>query len=181
MTASFRTRRLVLVVLLALGVTGFVLVMTAPGDGPPLESVVTEEGLVTEIPEGWERSEQFAFQFHPPAGLAEVFDRWTVARACGPEGCAARSLDEWLDVAVGLPTFVQALAPDSGLDVVSDTFDDDHRVMITTTDAGTAIVFVAAFTDGADFYVECGLSLGVGGDERLIDAVVDVCRATEAI
>ena len=181
MSTSVRSRRLVLLGLLALGVVGFVLVMTAPDDGASLESVVTEQGLVTEIPEGWERSEQFAFQFQPPSGLAEVFDRWTVVRACEPAGCAGRSLDEWLDVAVGLPTFVQALAPDSGLDVVSDEFGADHRIMITTTDAGAVVVYVAAFTDGADFYVECGLALGLGGDERLIDAIVDVCRTTEAV
>ena len=42
----------------------------------------------------------------------------------------------------------------------------------------TTIVYVAAFDDGWDFYVECGLSLGVRGDERLIDEIVEVCRAT---
>jgi len=164
-----------------LGGVGFGLVVTAPADGPSLDSVVTEEGLVTEIPAGWERSDQFAFQFHPPVGGAEVFERWTVARACGPAGCAPRSLEAWLDEAVGLPSFVQALAPAADLSVLRDDFEDDHRVMVTRTPADTTIVFVAAFTDGAEFYVECGLSLGVGGDERLVDAIVEVCRSTEAI
>ena len=65
--------------------------------------------------------------------------------------------------------------------MLRDDFGDDHRVMVTRTPADTTIVFVAAFTDGAEFYVECGLSLGVGGDERLVEAIVEVCRATEAI
>ena len=181
MTSPVRRRRLILLGLLLLGIVGFVLVLTAPGDGPPLTSVVTEEGLVTEVPEGWQRSEQFGFQFHPPTGLAEVFDRWTVARACGPDGCGERSLDEWLDVAVSLPTFVQALAPDSELEVLEDEIGTDHRTMVTRTTAGAAIVFVAAFDDGRDFYVECGLALSPGGDTRLIDEIVEVCRATETV
>lgn len=178
MGTTDRTRRLALLCLLALGIVGFMLTVTAPSDGPPLDSVVTSEGLVTEIPQGWEQSEQFGFQFHPPTGLAEVFDRWTVARACGPDGCEPRSLDAWLDEAVSLPTFVQARAPESELEVVEDRFGDDYRFMLTRTTAGTAIVFAAAFDDGADFYVECGLSLSIGGDSRLIDEILDVCRAT---
>lgn len=181
MPTTVRTRRLALLGLLLLGIVGFVLVVTAPGEGPPLDPVVSEEGLVTEVPEGWERSEQFAFQFQPPSGLAEVFDRWTVARACGPNGCRIRSLDEWLDAAVTLPTFVQAVAPESELEIIEDRFGSDYRYMVTRTVAGTAIVFVAAFDDGADFYVECGLSLSAGGDTRLIDEILEVCRATESV
>lgn len=178
MSSPARRRRLVLVALLLLGIVGFVLVVTAPGDGPPLTSVVTEEGLATEVPEGWERSEQFGFQFHPASGVAEVFDRWTVARACGPRGCEERSLDEWLDIAVTLPTFVQAAAPDAELEIIEDDIGTDHRTMVTRSAAGGVIVFVAAFEEGRDFYVECGLSLSPGGDTRLIDAIADVCRAT---
>lgn len=181
MSLSPRRRRLVLVVLLVLGIVGFLVLITAPDEGPPLTPVVTEEGLVTEVPEGWERSEQFAFQFHPPSGLAEVFDRWTVARSCGPEGCSKRTLDQWLDVAVTLPTFVQALASTSELEIIEDEIAGDHRTMVTRSAAGGAIVFVAAFGDGRDFYVECGLSLSPGGDVRLIDAIVDVCRATRSV
>ena len=84
-----RQRRLFLSVLAVLGVIGFVLVFGERASGPPLESVVSAEGLVTEIPEGWVQSEQFAFEWQPIAGnpIAEVFDKWTVARACGPDGC----------------------------------------------------------------------------------------------
>ena len=179
---STRTRRLVLAVLLLLGIVGALLVITATEDGPALSMVVTEEGLVTEIPAGWVQSEQFAFEWRPIAGgVAEVFDKWTIARACGPAGCELRSLESWLAIGRDLPTFVQATAPDSGLVIVRDEFGSDHRVVEGRTAAETTIVFVASFTDGADFYVECGVSVGFGGDERLIDAIVDVCRATEAI
>ncbi|MEO0495130.1 MAG: hypothetical protein AAF081_17120 [Actinomycetota bacterium] len=175
-----RQRRLFLSVLAVLGVIGFVLVFGERTDGPPLESVVSTEGLVTEIPEGWVQSEQFAFEWQPVAGdsVAEVFDKWTVARACGPDGCEQRPLEAWLEIGQTLPTFVQALAPDSGLEIVRDEFGDDHRVLEGTTAADTTIMFVAAFDDDRDFYVECGLSLGVQGDERLIGEIVDVCRAT---
>lgn len=177
-----RTRRLVLAVLLMLGIIGAVLVLTATDDGPPLTEVVTEERLVTEIPEGWLQSEQFAFEWQPVlGGVAEVFDKWTVARACGPDGCEERSLDEWLAVGRDLPTFVQALEPDSGLQIVRDEFGADYRVLEAVTLADSDIVFVAAFDDGADFYVECGVALGINGDRRLIDEIVEVCRATEPV
>ena len=175
-----RQRRLFLSVLAVLGVIGFILVFGERTTGPPLESVVSAEGLVTEIPEGWVQSEQFAFEWQPIAGnpIAEVFDKWTVARACGPGGCDERSLDEWLEIGESLPTFVQAVAADSGLTINRDEFGDDHRVVEGTTAAETTIVYVAAFDDGWNFYVECGLSLGVRGDDRLIDEIVEVCRAT---
>ena len=178
-----RQRRLFLSVLAVLGVIGFILVFGERTTGPPLESVVSAEGLVTEIPEGWVQSEQFAFEWQPIAGspIAEVFDKWTVARACGPGGCDERSLDEWLKIGESLPTFVQAVAADSGLTINRDEFGDDHRVVEGTTAAETTIVYVAAFDDGWDFYVECGLSLGVRGDDRLIDEIVEVCRATEQV
>ena len=181
MRSSLRSRRLFLLALFVLGGAGFVLVVTAPSGEPELESVVTGEGLSTAIPAGWERSDAFAFQFQPAGGGAEVFERWTVARACGPEGCAARSLEAWLDQAVALPTFVQARAPEAGLSIVRDEFGVDHRILEARTSADTTFVFVAAFSDGASFYVECGLSLGVDGDVRLVEAVIDVCRSTEAI
>ncbi|MEM9467461.1 MAG: hypothetical protein AAGA90_18955 [Actinomycetota bacterium] len=177
-----RTRRLVLAVLLMLGIIGGVLVLTASEDGPPLTEVVTEDRLVTEIPEGWVQSEQFAFEWQPePEGVAQVFDTWRVARACGPDGCAARTLDEWLAVGQDLPTFVQALEPESGLEIVRDEFGSDYRVLEAGTVADSTFVFVAAFTDGADFYVECGAAIGITGDERLIDELVEVCRATEEV
>ena len=146
-------------VLAVLGVIGFILVFGERTTRPPLESVVSAEGLVTEIPEGWLQSEQFAFEWQPIAGnpIAEVFDKWTVARACGPDRCDERSLDEWLMSGESLPTFEQAVAADSGLTINRDEFGDDHRVVEGTTAAETTIVYVAAFGDGWDFYVECGL------------------------
>lgn len=177
-----RTRRLVLAALLLLGIIGGVLVLFEPDDRPPLTEIVTRDALVTEIPEGWVQSEQFSFEWQPVAGgVAEVFDKWTVVRACGPAGCEPRSLEAWLSISRQLPTFVQATAADSGLEIVRDEFGSDYRVVEGRTAAETSIVFVAAFIDGADFYVECGVSVGVAGDERLTDEIVDVCRATEAI
>lgn len=179
---STRTRRLSLAVLLMLGIIGGLLVLTAGEEGPPLTEVVTAERLVTEIPEGWVQSEQFVFEWQPVAGgISEVFEKWTVARACGPEGCEPRSMEAWLRIAEELPTFVQARADDSGLEVVRDEVGDDFRVLEAVTLAESDIVFVAAFTDGAEFYVECGVSLGINGDRRLIDEIVDVCRATEEV
>jgi len=90
-------------------------------------------------------------------------------------------LEAWLLISRQLPTFVQATAADSGLEIVRDESGLDYRVVEGRTAAETSIVFVAAFIDGADFYVECGVSVGVAGDERLTDEIVDVCRATEAI
>ncbi len=177
-----RTRRLILAVLLMLGIIGGVLVLTATEDGPPLTEVVTEERLLTEVPEGWVQSEQFAFEWQPVlGGVAEVFDSWRVARACGPFGCETRTLEEWLAVGQELPTFVQAVEPDAGLDIVRNEFGADYRVLEGVTLAESTIVFVAAFTDGADFYVECGVAVGVNGDDRWIDEIVDVCRATREV
>ena len=133
---STRTRRLGLAVLLLLGIVGALLVITATEDGPALSMVVTEEGLVTEIPAGWVQSEQFAFEWRPIAGgVAEVFDKWTIARACGPAGCELRSLESWLAIGRDLPTFVQATTPDGR---------DGHRVVEGRTAARTTIVFVAS-------------------------------------
>ncbi len=175
-----RRRQIPLLVLLLLGIGGFVLVMTAPADGPALESVTTGEGLETKIPAGWGRSEQFAFEFAPESGVSQILDRWTVARACGPDGCEQRSLDEWLTVGASLPTFLQALDPSAELEVVRVEFGDDYRVLEARTAADAPVVFVASFIEGAEFYVECGVTLGLDGDLRLLDAILDVCRSTEA-
>ncbi len=171
-------RRLPLLVLLILGIVGFVLVMTGGEDGPGMESITTEEGLRTEVPAGWTRTEQFAFQFAPPGDEMVTFDRWTVARACGPNGCAVRSLSEWLKEAMGLPSFVNALEPDSDLEIIEDRTDTRSRVLVARSRAGATLVLVAAFTDGADFYIECGVSLGLDGDQRLADQIVDTCLST---
>jgi hypothetical protein len=173
-----RRRQIPLLVLLLLGICGFVLVMTAPADSPPMESITTEEGLVTKIPEGWQRSEQFAFEFTPDSGVAQILDRWTIARACGPTGCEKRTLDEWLGIGASLPTFRQALAASAELDVIRDEFGEDYRVLEARTSADAPVVFVAAFIDGADFYIECGVTLGLDADFRLLDEILDVCRET---
>ncbi len=173
-----RRRQIPLLVLLLLGIGGFVLVMTAPADGPPMESITTDEGLATKIPDGWQRSEQFAFEFAPVSGVAQILDKWTVARACGPDGCAERTLEEWLTVATTLPTFLQALDPSPELMTVRDEFGEDYRYLEARTQADAPVVFVAAFTEGAEFYVECGVTLGLDGDLRLVDEILDVCRAT---
>ncbi|NCG37166.1 MAG: hypothetical protein GWP48_06530 [Actinobacteria bacterium] len=174
-----RRRQIPLVVLLLLGIGGFVLVMTAPADGPPMESVTTDEGLDTKIPEGWQRSEQFAFEFVPDSGVAQLLDKWTIARACGPAGCERRTLDEWLGIGTSLPTFLQALVSSAELDVIRDEFGEDYRVLEARTGADAPVVFVAAFTDGADFYIECGVTLGLDSDFRLLDEILDVCRQTK--
>lgn len=173
-----RRRQIPLLVLLLLGIGGFVLVVTAPADGPAMESITTDEGLKTDIPEGWQRSEQFAFEFAPDSGVAQILDKWTIARACGPAGCEERTLDEWLAIGTALPTFLQALDESAELDILSDEFGEDYRLLEARTRADAPVVFVAAFIDGADFYVECGVTLGLDGDLRLIDEILNVCRST---
>jgi len=145
-----------------------------------MDSVTTDEGLRTSVPAGWQRSEQFAFEFTPDSGVAQILDKWTVARACGPAGCEERTVDEWLTLAATLPTFLQALDPGAELEIVRDEFGDDYRYLEARTRADAPVVFVAAFIDGADFYVECGVTLGLDGDRRLLDEILDVCRATES-
>lgn len=172
------SRLLVPAVLAVAALVGLWLVVTASDDGPPLADVVTSEGLETQVPEGWLASEQFGFRFVPPGSVHNDFESWTVARACGPDGCEPRSLGDWLAVAAGLPTFVQAHAPDGGFEVQADDLGERSRVLSALTASGADAVFVAAFTDGADFYVECGVILAAGGDRRLLEAVVDVCLAT---
>ena len=175
-----RRRRLVLAGLTAAAIVGLWLVLTAPADGPPLTEVMTSEGLVTKIPEGWVASEQFGFRFLPPGSVHSDFESWTVARACGPDGCEPRPLEAWLAAADRLPTFVQAYAPDGGFDVQSDKLGERSRVLTAQTSTGAQVVFVAAFADGADFYAECGVVLPADGDRRLLDALVAVCMDTRA-
>jgi len=176
-----RRRRLVLAGLALAAVVGLWLVLSAPDDGPRLVEVTTAEGLATRVPEGWAASEQFGFRFLPPGSAHSDFESWTIARACGPDGCEPRSLDEWLAVAGRLPTFEQAHAPDGGFQVRSDEYGDRSRVLKATTGTGAEVVFAAAFTAGADFYVECGVVLPAAGDRRLRDAVVDVCLDTRPV
>ena len=167
--------------LIALALVGAVLIVTADDGEDPvaLEEITTAEGLATRIPEGWVVSEQFAFDFGP-AGGEQVFDQWTVARACPPDGCGARALDDWLALAVDLPTFTN-IADAEGEDTFNVEFEtlDDAYVLRAQTEAAARLVFVAAFTDGAEDYVACSVRLGLGADQRLADEIVDVCRTTE--
>lgn len=170
----------IVLALAVLALVGAVLILTADETAPvALEEITTAEGLVTRIPEGWLESELFAFDFVPARG-EEVFDQWTVARACPPDGCGRRSLGEWLALAPDLPTFTAAVEAE-GVDtfnVVAETLADAY-VLRARTEAAARLVFVAAFADGAEAYVACSVRLGFGSDERLAEEVVDVCRSTE--
>ena len=166
--------------LIALALVGAAMIWTADDtDDVALEDTTTAEGLATRIPEGWVVSEQFPFEFLPDTD-GKVFDQWTVARACPPEGCGARSIDEWLALAPDLPTFTNVTETEG-----QDTFNveietlADARVLRAQTEAAARLVFVAAFRDGAEHYVACAVRLGLDGDQRLADAIVDVCRSTE--
>ena len=165
--------------LIALALVGAVLIWTADdAESVALEDITTSEGLVTRIPEGWVESGQFPFEFQPEAG-AQVFDQWTVARACPPEGCEPRSLEDWLTLAPDLPTFsnIRSLEGSDTFNVEVETF-SDARVLSAQTEAAARIVFVAAFTDGAEDYIACSVRLGLTADQRLADAIIDVCRST---
>lgn len=160
-------------------VLGAVLILTAAeDDGPPLDDIVTEEGLVTKVPRGWIANADRPFEFGPPS-VTDVFDQWTVARACPLDGCRARSLDEWIALADLLPTFdsVRDAEGDAVFNIEASDF-DDARVLRARTEAGGQLVFVAAFADGASSYVACSVRVAIGTDEALTDAIVEVCRAT---
>ena len=165
--------------LIALAVLGAVLIWTADESEPvALEEITTGEGLVTKIPEGWIVSAQFPFDFVPVIG-EQVFDQWTVARACPVEGCGVRSLEQWLALAPDLPTFtgVEAVEGEDTFNVEIETL-ADARVMRAQTEAAARLVFVAAFTDGAEEYIACSVRLSLAADQRLADEIVDVCRST---
>ncbi|GJM38586.1 MAG: hypothetical protein DHS20C19_19530 [Acidimicrobiales bacterium] len=170
----------VLVGLIVLALVGGVLILTAGDDdpGPQLETVTTEEGLVTEVPLGWVAEGAFVWEFQPPGGV-DGFDGWSVARACPLDGCAAATLAEWTAEAGALPSFVDMRAADgdSLFDVVEEELSDAYVLRATTATAGR-IVVVAAFADGAEEYVACSVRLALGADERLADEIVRVCRET---
>jgi hypothetical protein len=168
-------------VLIIFAVIGAVMIRTAEDEDPPpsLEEIVTAEGLATRIPSGWVVSDVFPFEFVPPGG-GQVFDLWSVARACPLDGCSERSLDEWIALADLLPTFesVREADADTLFDLTTEEF-DDARVLRARTETSGQLVFVAAFTDGAETYVACSARVSVGSDQGLADAIVDVCRSTE--
>jgi len=168
------------VVLFLLAVVGVVLVATAGGDsGPSLESVTTVDGVVVDVPAGWAANAEVAIRYEPPgAGLSNV-DSWTVAWACGPDGCASRSLDEWRAVGNRLETLTRARA-DEGT-ILTDLIETDEgnaHVMRANASGGQTIVSVAVFRDGADHYLECNLSV-LGDPGGLDDSIVKACRSAK--
>lgn len=165
--------------LIVLALVGATLILTADeSEAVALEDITTSEGLVTRIPEGWVVSDQFPFDFLPVA-QEQIFDQWTVARGCPLEGCAPRTLDEWLELAPDLPSFTSVVEAEG-----EDTFNlevetlGNARVLRAQTEAAARLVFVAAFADGAEDYVACSVRLSLTADQRLADAIVDVCRTT---
>jgi hypothetical protein len=166
----------IVVILIVFAVVGGFLIFTADETASvPLEDITTAEGLETRIPEGWVVSEQFPFDFSPP-GDGQVFDQWTVARACPPDGCEPRTMAEWLALAPDLPTFTSLAEAESDLfDVELETM-GDARVVSAQSEAAARLVFVAAFTDGAEDYVACSVQIGLTSDQRLAEAIVDACR-----
>jgi len=174
-------KRLVpLVVLFLLAIVGVVLVATAGGDsGPPLESVSTVDGVVVDVPVGWLPSADVPFRYEPPgAGLSNV-DSWTVAWACGPDGCASRSLDEWRAVGTHLETLTRARADEGTiLGNLVETDEGNAHVLRATASGGQTIVSVAVFRDGADHYLECNLSV-LGDPGGLDDSIVKACKSAK--
>lgn len=165
--------------LVVLALLGAALIWTADDDeGVALDDITTAEGLVTRIPSGWVESDQFAFDFRPDVD-EQVFEQWTVARACPLDGCRVRTLAEWIALAADLPTFTNIVDAE-GIDTFNLDVEQfaDARVLRAQTEAGAPLVFVAAFTDGAEDYVACSVRLGLGADQRLTAAIVDVCRST---
>jgi hypothetical protein len=164
-------------------VIGGVLIVTAGDDAEPvpLDDVVTTEGLATRVPEGWTEGEQ-PLTWVSPGG--SVFDTWTVRRACPLDGCTELSLEAWRSLARDLPTFTAAREEaDVGLFGIEEGFEGGGSggaayVMRASTRTGADVVFVAAFRDGADFYVACNAQLDLGNDDRLVDEIVDVCLDT---
>lgn len=173
----------IVLLLIVLALVGAILIVTAdePG-GPSLVEVTTAEGIVTSVPTGWVASEEFSFEFSRADEDHGEFDQWTVARACPQEGCGPRSLEEWLALADVLPTFVDLRSQDgSGVFGLEEEYLVDAQVSRAQTETAAKLVFVAAFEDGASSYVACSVRLAVGGDNDLLDAIVDVCRATEPV
>ena len=174
-------RRPPLLVLLGFGLlvaVGLALVLTAD-DEDRFDTVTTAEGVTVEVPRGWVVSEEFVFQYVPPGADQRTLDLWSVAWACPLEGCAARSLEDWLAAAPELPTFVGARAEDGqGLFDLEETSDERSWVLTARAENDLRIVNVAVFHDGAERYLACNLV--VQGDPRgLDDAIVDACRDAE--
>ncbi|MDG2026284.1 MAG: hypothetical protein P8J50_04185 [Acidimicrobiales bacterium] len=176
-------RWMVLAALSALAVLGAVLIITADDDEAPpeLETVTTAEGIVTQVPLGWAAEGDFIWDYHP-AGEPEGFDQWTVTTAgcLGDDDCPVRTLEEWLEVAPSLATFV-GVRSGEGSEVFGLREEQlgDAYVMRARTESSGDLVFVAAFTDSSwDSFYACSVRLGFGSDRRLATEIVDVCRET---
>jgi len=97
-----------LVGLFLFAILGVFLVATAgDGSGPQLKSVTTVDGVVVDIPAGWVASADVPIRYEPPGADLSNVDSWTVAWACGPDGCASRTLDEWRAVGNRLETLTR--------------------------------------------------------------------------
>ncbi len=173
MTAMLR--RLVQLGLVLFGLVGIILVLTA-NESPVLVRTTTADGVAVEVPAGWSANPDRLFEYLPPVEANRTTDRWVVAWACGPDGCANRSREEWLALSAELPTFVnaQAAAGDLLFDLEVDN-DERSRSLTARTAAGETQVLVAVFFDGADRYLECGANIFVN-DDGLAQRVIDVCR-----
>ena len=172
-------RRLALALLAVMAAVGIVLVVTGGETGPDLERVTTADGLIVDVPAGWVVSEEFDFQYVPPAAEGRAIDLWSVAWACPPESCDPRTVEEWLDLAPDLPTFTAA-RDDSEVALldIAETNDERSWVLTARSDNDLRIVNVAVFHEGAERYVACNLVV-LGEAAGLEAAIVDACRAAE--
>jgi len=171
-------KRLVPLALLGvLGIIGTLLVLTAGRDGPELASVTTVDGVVIDVPAGWLPSPDVPFRYEPPGADLSNVDSWTVAWACGPDGCASRTIEEWRAIGERLETFTRARADEGTL--LTDLVESEEgtaRILRARAAGGQTIVAVAVFRDGADRYLECDLSI-LGDPAGLDDAIVRACRS----
>ncbi len=170
-------RYLPVVLLAMLAALGVYLVVTPGGGNRRFDSVTTADGVVIDVPAGWQASVENPFRYEPPGDGLSNPDSWTVAWACGPDGCATRSLEQWREVGGRLPTFVQARADEGTL--LSDLVESDEEdaiVLRAKASGGLTVVAVAVFADGADHYLECDLS--IHGDPRGLDGeIIRACRS----
>ncbi len=163
--------------LLAAAAVGVLLVISGGDEGPSMERVTTVDGVVVDIPAGWVASADTQFRFEPPGADLSNVDSWTIAWACGPDGCVERSLDEWRTIESRLETFTRA-REDAGdlLFGLVESDEGDAHVLRAITAGNQTVVSVAMFHDGADHYLECNLAFA-GNPGGLEDAIVRACRS----
>jgi len=167
-----------LVGLFLLAIVGVVLVATAGSDpGPALQSVTTADGVVVDVPTGWVPNAEVPIRYEPPGADIGNVDSWTVAWACGPDGCASRTLAEWKIVGQRLETLTRARS-DVGSTLLNliETDEGDAHVMRATAAGGQTVVSVSVFFDGADHYLECNFAM-LGNPGGLDDAIVRACKS----